>query len=145
VRDAIGVHQREAHRAHCLIQQHSRLRQELLVRFLQANKPGRAAVVAIYQRVVIANPRAARMFEGLDSAGEPGEDQRWHDPAVHESPERGAIPRKPHGYPTTSNVRRHHNLRRRRPRPQRLGRYRALKECTKQPIIAENHTRGTTQ
>lgn len=51
-----------------LVEQQSRRERALLSRFLQASKPGRGAVVVVNERVVMTNPRAARLLEGVDQA-----------------------------------------------------------------------------
>jgi transcriptional regulator of acetoin/glycerol metabolism len=51
-----------------LLERYSRRESALLARFLQASKPGHGAVVAVNERVVMTNPRAARLLEGLNQA-----------------------------------------------------------------------------
>jgi transcriptional regulator of acetoin/glycerol metabolism len=51
-----------------LLEQQSRRERALLAQFLQASRPGHGGVVVINERVVLANPRAARLLEGVDQA-----------------------------------------------------------------------------
>jgi transcriptional regulator of acetoin/glycerol metabolism len=49
-----------------LLERNTQRERALLARFLRASKPGHGAVVVVSERVVMTNPRAARLLEGLD-------------------------------------------------------------------------------
>lgn len=49
-----------------LVEQHSRRERALLSRFLRASRPGHGGVVVVNERIVMANPHATRLLEGVD-------------------------------------------------------------------------------
>jgi transcriptional regulator of acetoin/glycerol metabolism len=51
-----------------LVAQHSRREQALLARFLATSRSGHGGVVVVGERVVMTNPPAARLLEGVDQA-----------------------------------------------------------------------------
>ncbi|HZZ45342.1 MAG TPA: helix-turn-helix domain-containing protein [Pseudonocardia sp.] len=66
-----------------LLERNSQRERALLASFLRASKPGHGAVVVVSERVVMTNPRAARMLEGLNqawlwnAAARSGDDPVW--------------------------------------------------------------------
>jgi transcriptional regulator of acetoin/glycerol metabolism len=51
-----------------LVEQHSQRERTLLSMFLRSSRPGRGGVVVVNERIVMTNPHAARMLEGVDRA-----------------------------------------------------------------------------